>query len=126
MATMLFGQRIKRREDSRLITGQGRYVADLPAPTAAHVAFLRSPHAHARIVRVNLEGARRVPGVVFAASGRDLGELARPGPPIFAHPALKAAMPCPLAVDRVRFVGETMAVVAELTPPGDAPPRPQP
>jgi carbon-monoxide dehydrogenase large subunit len=114
MATMLFGQRIKRREDPRLITGQGRYVADLPAPTSAHVAFLRSPHAHARIVRVNLEGARRMPGVVFAAAAAELGEIARPVPPLMVHPALKAAMPCPLAVDRVRFVGETVAAaVAE-------------
>src|SRR5574341_1538976 len=111
MATMLFGQRIKRREDPRLITGQGRYVADLPAPNAAHAAFLRSPHPHARIVRVNLEAARRMPGVLFAAGGRDLEDLARPIPLVMGNPALKAAMPVALALDRVRFVGEPVAVV---------------
>ncbi len=114
MSTMLFGQRVKRREDPRLITGKGRYVADLPAPGAAHVAFLRSPHAHARIVKVDLSEARKMPGVLFAACGRDLGQLARPVPLLMGNPALKAAMPMPLALDRVRFVGETVAaVVAE-------------
>ncbi len=111
MATMLFGQRIKRREDPRLITGKGRYVADLPSAGAAHVAFLRSPHPHARILRVDLAEARKMPGVLFAASGRDLGDVARPVPLLMGNPALKAAMPCPLAVDRARFVGEPIAVV---------------
>ncbi len=111
MSTMLFGQRIKRREDPRLITGKGRYVGDLTVPGTLHVAILRSPHPHARIVRVDLDDARKAPGVVFAACGRDLGEIGRPVPLLMGNPALKAAMPCPLAVDRVRFVGEGMAVV---------------
>ena len=111
MATMLFGQPIKRREDPRLITGKGRYVGDLAVPGALHVAILRSPHPHARIAAVDLGDARKAPGVVFAACGRDLGDIARPVPLLMGNPALKAAMPCPLAVDRVRFVGEGVAAV---------------
>ncbi len=113
MATM-FGQRIKRREDPRLITGKGRYVGDMQVPGATHVAILRSPHAHARIVNVDLGEARKAPGVIRAVSGRDLGPFGRPIPVPAPAPMLKPAMPCPLAVDRVRFVGEAVAaVVAE-------------
>jgi len=111
MATMLFGQRIKRREDPRLITGKGRYVGDLSVPGALHVAILRSPHPHARIVGVDLSEARKAPGVMLAVCGRDLGEAARPAPLLMGNPALKQAMPCPLAVDRARFVGEGVAAV---------------
>ena len=108
---MLFGQPIKRREDPRLITGKGRYVADLRVPGTVHAAILRSPHAHARIRSVDLADARRAPGVVFAAAGSDLGDYARPLPQLVPHPALRNAMPPPLAVDRVRYVGEGVAVV---------------
>ena len=111
MATMLFGQRIKRREDPRLISGKGRYVADLQLPGAVHAAILRSPHAHARILNVDLSEARRSPGVVFAASGRDLGPFGKPLPIPAPAPMLKPAMPSALAVDRACFVGEAVAVV---------------
>jgi len=111
VSTMLFGQRIRRREDPRLITGKGRYVGDLQVPGTVHAALLRSPHAHARILDVDLGGARRAPGVLFAAGGRDLGTFARPLPQVVPHPALRSAMPSPLAADRARFVGEAVAVV---------------
>jgi len=111
MATMLFGQRIKRREDPRLLTGKGRYVADLQVPATVHAAILRSPHAHARIAAVDVAAAREAPGVVFAASGRDLGPFGQPIPLLVPAPMLRPAMPCPLAVDRARFVGEAVAVV---------------
>jgi carbon-monoxide dehydrogenase large subunit len=112
MSTMLFGQPVKRREDPRLIAGKGRYVADLTLPGTLHVAILRSPHAHARLRAVDVSAARRMPGVVFAAGGRDLGAAARP--PTLSmglHPSLKPTTPTPLAVDKVRFVGEGVAVV---------------
>ncbi|HEY7678049.1 MAG TPA: xanthine dehydrogenase family protein molybdopterin-binding subunit [Candidatus Methylomirabilis sp.] len=111
MSTGLFGQRIKRREDPRFLTGTGRYVADLQVPGTVHAAILRSPHAHARIVRVDVGEARRAPGVLFAGTARDLGPFARPLPQVVPHPALRSAMPMPLAVDRVRFAGEAVAVV---------------
>ncbi len=114
MSTMLFGQRIKRREDPRLITGKGRYVGDFTVPGTLHAAILRSPPAHARIVNVDLTEARKAPGVLYAVSGRELGPFGRPLPLPAPHPALKPAMPSALAVDRVRFVGEAVAaVVAE-------------
>ncbi len=112
MATHLFGQRIKRREDPRLLTGGGRYVADIEAPRALHAAFVRSPHAHARIGSINLEKARRAAGVVFAACAADLGPAQRPHPLFMGgQPNLRAITATPLAVDRVRYVGEPVAVV---------------
>lgn len=112
MPTHFLGQRIKRREDPRLLTGGGRYVADIEAPRALHAAFVRSPHAHARILSVNLEKARRAPGVVFAAAAADLGAAQKPQPLFMAgQPNLRAITPTPLAADWVRYVGEPVAVV---------------
>ena len=112
MATHLFGQRIKRREDPRLLTGGGRYIADIEAPRALHAAFVRSPHAHARILSVNLEVARRAAGVVFAACAADLGPAQKPHPFFMAgQPNLRAITATPFAADRVRYVGEPVAVV---------------
>jgi len=53
MSERLFGAKIRRREDARLVTGRGRYVADVALPGLLHVAIARSPHAHARIVRID-------------------------------------------------------------------------
>ncbi len=113
MATHLFGQRIKRREDPRLLAGGGRYVADLEAPRGTvHAAFVRSPHAHARILSVSLEKARRAPGAIFAGAAADLGPVTRPQPLLLGgQPNLRAVTPTPLAVDRARYVGEPVAVV---------------
>src|SRR2546425_10823206 len=79
------GQPLKRREDPRLLTGAGRFVDDLRPPGCVHVVLLRSPHAHARITRLDVERARRAPGVaavVTGAEGRHLGPMPvnRPGP----------------------------------------------
>src|SRR5262245_66268756 len=63
------GTSVRRKEDRRLLTGAGRYVADLEAPDALHAAFVRSPHAHARIRAVDLAPALALPGVVGAADG---------------------------------------------------------
>src|SRR5919197_742030 len=70
------GRPLKRREDRRLLLGLGRYVDDLHPPGCAHVALLRSPHAHARIVRVDLERAGRAPGVITAVTGAEVSHLA--------------------------------------------------
>ena len=66
MGAKYFGAEVRRREDPRYLTGQGRYLDDLRLPGLLHVAFLRSPHAHARIVAVDTAPARSVPGVVAA------------------------------------------------------------
>jgi carbon-monoxide dehydrogenase large subunit len=105
------GSGLRRREDPRLLTGQGRFVDDEPPAGGLHAQFIRSPVAHARILDVDLEAARRVPGVVGAYAAADLGLPPRLAfallPDAFARP--------PLATDRVRFVGEAVAVVVAET-----------
>jgi len=103
---------VRRREDPRLITGAGEFVDDLRVPGCLHAAMLRSPHAHARIRAIDVAAARRSPGVVGVYVAADLGSAGAPMPIYAPHPALP--VPCkimPLARDRVRFVGEPVAVV---------------
>src|SRR5713226_7759202 len=103
---------VRRREDPRLITGAGEFVDDLRVPGCLHAAMLRSPHAHARIRAIDVATARRLPGVVGVYVAADLGPAGEPMPIYAPHPALP--VPCkimPLARERVRFVGEPVAVV---------------
>ena len=103
---------VRRREDPRLITGAGAFIDDLKVPGCLHAAFLRSPHAHARIRAIDVAAARRAAGVVGVFTLADLGTAGGPMPIYAPHPALP--VPCrirPLADDRVRFVGEAVAVV---------------
>ena len=103
---------VRRREDPRLITGAGEFVDDLRVPGCLHAAMLRTPHAHARIRGIDVAAARRAPGVVGVYVAADLGAVGDPMPIYAPHPALP--VPCkimPLARDRVRFVGEPVAVV---------------
>ena len=112
----LIGARIKRREDPRLIQGQGCYTGDLRLPGLLHVAFARSPHAHARVTRRDLAAARALPGIVAAFGPDDLPILARPLPPTMGEtPGLEARFPAPLA-DVVRFAGEAVALVVADDP----------
>jgi carbon-monoxide dehydrogenase large subunit len=74
------GQSMPRREDRRLLTGQGQFVADLVFPRMLHAAFVRSPVAHARIRTVDLSLAKTMPGVVTALSGAELMRLLPPVP----------------------------------------------
>ncbi len=111
MGTRFIGERIRRREDPRLLMGAGRFVADIAAPGALHAAILRSPHAHARIRRMDLAEARRAPGVACAVAAADLGAANAPFPLLVPNPALKAFMPRGLAADVVRYVGEPVAAV---------------
>lgn len=103
--------RVLRVEDPRFLMGRGTYVDDISLPGMVHAAFVRSPHAHAEVRGVELEAARAVPGVVGAFSGMDLvGEVAK----LVTPPNSAGMMPLaqtPLAPDRVRHVGEAVAVV---------------
>jgi carbon-monoxide dehydrogenase large subunit len=103
---------VRRREDPRLITGAGQFVDDLRVPGCLHAAMLRSPHAHARVRAIDVSAARLERGVVGVFLAADLGPAGEPIPIYAPHPALP--VPCrirPLAADRVRFVGEAVAVV---------------
>src|SRR5438128_6713154 len=77
MGERLFGASVRRREDERLVTGRGRYVADVKLPGMLHVAVLRSPHAHARLVRIDADQARRRPGVVNVVVPSEVANLGR-------------------------------------------------
>jgi len=112
MLPKFVGTPIKRREDPRLITGTATYVDDLHLPGTAFMAALRSPYAHARIVRIDTQAARADPRVLAVLTGDDIKEF--PGPlPIGAIdlPDLKLPAHYPLAVGKVRCVGEAVAVV---------------
>lgn len=104
------GKRMKRVEDPKLLTGKGKYIADIMLPGMAHAALLRSPFAHARIKSIDASRARALPGVLAVVTGQDLAE--KTGPTItFAEPPVVQHA---IAIDRVRHVGETVAaVVAE-------------
>ena len=110
----LIGRRLLRQEDPRLLTGKGAYVTDRALPGMLHMAVLRSPHAHARIAHVDVDRARRVPGVVgvFTADHiRDVGPL-----PVLAHPPGQRQTDFPvLSADRVRYVGQPLAAVVADT-----------
>jgi carbon-monoxide dehydrogenase large subunit len=101
-----------RKEDARLVTGSTRWTGNVTLPGMLHMAILRSPHAHARITRVDLSGALSAPNVVAAFSGADVAETQ--GVLACAWPVTEdIVMPTylPLAVGEVRHVGEPVAVV---------------
>ena len=110
----LVGARVRRREDPRLITGNGNYVGGMVLPGMQELAFLRSPHAHARLRRIDCERARAAPGVLAVFSGADLEDRARPLRAELIReqePGYKACDWFPLARDKVRHVGEAVAAV---------------
>ena len=111
MGERLFGARVRRREDARLVTGRGRYVADVVQPGLLHVAVHRSPHAHARIVRVDATETRRRPGVVHVMVPVDVAELGRL-PLLVPHASLVApACPEMLPQEIVSYAGQAVALV---------------
>jgi aerobic carbon-monoxide dehydrogenase large subunit len=111
MAERLFGARVRRREDARLVTGRGRYVADVALPGLLHVAVHRSPHAHARIVALNAEEARRRPGVVRVLVPADVAALGRL--PVLVPHASLVTPACPeiLPQQVVSYAGQPVALV---------------
>ena len=108
------GARVARKEDKRFITGAGRYVDDMVVPGMKHAAFVRSPHAHAEIKKIDVTKAKAMPGVVGVLTGKELkadgiGNLicgwmihSKDGSP------MKMGAWSPLAVDRVRYVGDAV------------------
>src|SRR3989442_13094008 len=95
-----FGSSIKRREDPRLITGQGQYVDDLQLPGMMYMGLLRSPHAHARIKSVRTEAARSMAGVTAVYTGADLQGKVADLPCGWILPDIKMPPYHPVAVDK--------------------------
>ncbi|MGY1721146.1 aerobic carbon-monoxide dehydrogenase large subunit [Blastococcus sp. SYSU DS0552] len=112
MTTKLFGEPVRRREDQRLITGKGRYLDDIGSRALA-AAFVRSPHAHARIVSIDVDEALDVEGLVAIYTYEDLtGPMAEPLPVLIPHPQLTAPRTgFPLANGEVNHVGEPVVMV---------------
>src|SRR5262249_38321319 len=109
----LVGQPVKRVEDGRLLVGQGRFVDDLHLPRMLHAAFVRSPHAHARLRRVDVSRAVASHGVVAVLTGDEAARLCRPWRGILTdYVGMKTALQYPLARDKVRYVGEPVVAVA--------------
>lgn len=107
----IIGKRLPRFEDRRFLTGQGRYLDDIVAPRCLHAHFLRSPHAHARIRRIETGAAAGHAGVRGVFVGADLAAMARP---LRMAPAIKGVRPteiAPLPVDKARFQGDPVAVI---------------
>ncbi|WP_454627021.1 xanthine dehydrogenase family protein molybdopterin-binding subunit [Bradyrhizobium cenepequi] len=109
------GQPLKRREDFKFLTGKGRYVDDIKLPGMLHMAIARSPHAHAIIKNVDLGAAKAATGVRLALSGKDLEGKIGPIVPNWIIPGTKVPFRPVVAIDRVRFVGECVALVAAET-----------
>ncbi len=116
MSTRYFGERIKRNEDPRLLTGQGLYVDDVDLPNMLHAAFLRSPYAHARIQNIDVSQALQRAGVVAIYTANDLGDYWKPGPLLVSPPPIEGIIfnektQVPLAKDKVKFAGEPVVMV---------------
>ena len=106
-----FGREVVRREDHSHLTGHGRFTDDLAPPDTLYVAILRSPHAHARINSVDTEAARELAGVVAVFTGADLKDRLTPLPPNWVLPGMSVPEHPALAYEKVRFVGDGVAVV---------------
>lgn len=108
------GASVQRREDPRLLTGSGLYVADIKRHGMLHIAFRRSDHAHAEIRSIDVSAAQAMPGVVAVYTGEDIGRLALPYRATSRMKNYQATFIPPLALDKVRYVGEAVvAIVAE-------------
>lgn len=115
-ATQFFGERIKRNEDPRLLTGQALFTDDVNLPNMAHVAFLRSPHAHARILSIDISDAEAMEGVIAVYTAESLGDYWQAGPLLVPPPPVDGMIfnertQVPLAKEKVRFAGEPVAMV---------------
>src|SRR3989454_3804708 len=108
--TRLFGKSIKRREDPRFITGRGNYTDDLKLPGMTYATFVRSPHAHAKIRKIDVTRAKAHPGVVAIFTGKDLTGV-NSLPCGWLLPELKVPPHMPLASDAARCVGDPVAIV---------------
>src|SRR4029077_14205116 len=107
----------KRREDPRLVTGRGDFVDDLKIPFTTHAAFVRSPQPHPRVLGIDASAAKKLKGVLAVYTGKDLvAGGVKPIPVGWLLPNIKVPAFHALAVDRVRYMGQPVAVVIAETP----------
>jgi len=108
--TTYIGTRATRKEDPKLITGRGTFTDDVTLPGTVYVSLVRSPHAHARIRRIDAAAARKEPGVVSVVTGKDV-EATGVLPVFITVPGMSGSKHMPLATDKARYVGDAIAAV---------------
>lgn len=110
------GAPIRRREDVRFLTGKATFIDDVKLPHMLHAAILRSPQAHARITSLDTSAALAMPGVVAVFTFEDIASFAKPIPiRLYPLAGLERFLQYPLAQDKVRYVGEAVAVVVAVS-----------
>jgi carbon-monoxide dehydrogenase large subunit len=116
MTTSLFGARVKRREDSRLLRGTGKYVDDIKLAGMLSMQLVRSPYAHAKITSIDASAAEAFDGVVAVYTGEQLKDEQGSVPCGWVVPDTKEVAHPPIAIDTVRFVGDIVAAVVAKSP----------
>ena len=112
MTSTGIGAPVRRREDFRFLTGKATFIDDITVPQMLHAAIVRSPQAHARITAIDTTRARALPGVAAVFTWADIVPYARPIPVrLYPLPGLERFLQYSLARDKVRYVGEPVAVV---------------
>jgi carbon-monoxide dehydrogenase large subunit len=110
------GRSVPRPNLARLTAGRGQYVSDVVLPRMVHVAFVRSPHAHARIKHIDTTSAKKAPGVAAAVTGAELAKVVTPWVGVLTHlKGLKSAPQHALAIERACWQGEAVCAVVART-----------
>src|SRR5499433_1580212 len=110
------GRSVPRPNLQRLTQGRGQYISDVALPRMAHVAFVRSPHPHARIVKISADAAKKAPGVIGVVTGPELAKVMTPWVAVLTHlKGLKSAPQSPIAVERACWQGEAVCAVVANT-----------
>ena len=109
------GAKVRRVEDRRLLTGRGTYIDDVAVPDVVHAAFLRSPYPHALIRGIDVDAAKRADDVLLVLTGADMQRLTNPFMGMMATPGLFDPVFYSLATDRVRLVGDPVAIVVAMS-----------
>ena len=110
------GRSVPRPNLQRLTQGRGQYISDIALPRMAHVAFVRSPHPHARIVKISADAAKKAPGVIGVVTGAELAKVMTPWVGVLTHlKGLKSAPQSPIAVECACWQGEAVCAVVART-----------
>ena len=111
------GKSVPRPNLERLMQGRGLYVSDMELPRMGHVVFLRSPHAHAKIIAIDAGEARRLPGVIAIVTGEELAAVITPWVGVLSHlKGLKSAPQSPIAVEVACWQGEAVCAICGAQP----------
>ena len=110
------GRAVPRPNLGRLLQGRGQFVSDMVLPRMGHVAFVRSPHAHARILGIDSTDARAMPGVIAIVTGAELAKVCTPWVGVLTHlKGLKSAPQHAIAIERACWQGEAVAAVVAIS-----------